>query len=222
MGYLISEREIVIQGLRLFCEHEALSFRTSRAMPRRSSKKLTASTNVAHRWICHRPSSIHGQGLYAQCIIPSDTRVIEYTGERITKAEARRREEQRRERQQRGGDGCVYIFDLNKKHDLDGRSPRNIARLINHSCAPNCRAETVRGRVWIIARREIAAGEEITFDYGFPYREWPLHPCHCGSPRCVGYIVNKPQRWRVRRLLRGRRKVPLAATTSGTDRRALS
>lgn len=169
----------------------------------------------ANRWIETRQSSIHGRGVYAACIIPSDTRVIEYTGERITKTEARLREQQRLERQQRGGDDCVYIFDLNKKWDLDGRSTSNLARLINHSCTPNCRAETIRGHVWIIARREIAAGEEITFDYGFPYAEWRLHPCRCGSLRCVGFIVNKPQRWRVRRLLRGQRKTKTVPKTSG-------
>ncbi len=170
---------------------------------------------AASRWIETRQSSIHGRGVYAACIIPSDTRVIEYTGERITKTEARLREQQRLARQKRGGDDCVYIFDLNKKWDLDGRSTRNLARLINHSCTPNCRAETIRGRVWIIARREIAAGEEITFDYGFPYAEWRLHPCRCGSTRCVGFIVNKPQRWRVRRLLRGQRTTRTAFKTSG-------
>jgi len=174
------------------------------------TKHRKRSRTVAIDLICSRQSSIHGRGVYARCLIPDGTRVVEYTGERITKAEARRREEQRKERQRRGGDDCVYIFDLNKKYDLDGRSTRNIARLINHSCAPNCRAETIRGRVWIIARREIAAGEEITFDYGFPYAEWQLHPCRCGAARCVGFIVNKPQRWRVRRILRGRRKTNLA------------
>ncbi len=179
-------------------------------MPRSLKDQKTA----ANRWIETRQSAIHGRGVYARGIIPSDTRVIEYTGERITKTEAKRREEQRLTRQKHGGDDCVYIFDLNKKWDLDGRSTRNLARLINHSCSPNCRAETIRGRVWIIARREIAVGEEITFDYGFPYAEWRLHPCRCGSPRCVGFIVNKPQRWRVRRLLRGQRKTPTAPKTN--------
>jgi hypothetical protein len=161
---------------------------------------------VSHRWIRCRRSTIHGRGVYARCAIPYDTRIIEYTGERITKTEAKKREAQRLERQRRGGDSCVYIFDLNKRHDLDGRSGKNSARLINHSCAPNCRAETIRGRVWIIARRDIAVGEELTFDYGFPYKEWRLHPCRCKAPRCVGFIVNKPQRWRVRRLLKAEQK----------------
>jgi hypothetical protein len=85
---------------------------------------------------------------------------------------------------------------------LDGRTRRNVARLINHSCAPNCRAETIRGRIWIIARGEIPSGEELTFDYGFALKEWRLHPCRCGSPKCAGYIVGGWQRWRLRRLVR--------------------
>lgn len=153
-------------------------------------------------WIRLERSTIHGQGVYAARPIPDGTRIIEYTGEKITKAEAWRREEQRLARLRAGGDGCVYIFDLNKRYDIDGRTTGNIARLINHSCAPNCRSETTRGRIWIVALRDIAAGEELSFDYGFPFSEWRMHPCRCGAPNCVGYIVNKPQRWRVRRLLR--------------------
>ena len=68
-------------------------------------------------------------------MIPAGTRVVEYTGERITKAEADRREKLRLARGRRGGDDCVYIFELNARHDLDGRTRRNVARLINHSCA---------------------------------------------------------------------------------------
>lgn len=141
--------------------------------------------------------------MYATEAVADGTRLIEYVGERITKPEARRREAQRVARQGRGGDASVYIFELNTRHDLDGRTTRNTARLINHSCKPNCQAETVRGRIWIVAKRDLAAGEELTFDYGFPYKEWPLHPCRCGAQGCVGYIVNGGQRWRLRRILRG-------------------
>jgi SET domain-containing protein len=131
--------------------------------------------------------------------------VLEYTGERITKREAARRELQRLERQRRGGDDCVYIFTLNQRHDLDGRRRSNLARLINHSCTPNCRSEIKRGRVWIVARRDIAASEELTFDYGFTFKEWQRHACRCGAPRCAGFIVAKDQRWRLRRIPRGER-----------------
>jgi len=153
-------------------------------------------------WIRADQSPIHGRGVYASQPIPMGTRVIEYVGERITKAEARRREQLRLRRQKRGGDGSVYIFELNRRYDLDGRMSANVARLINHSCAPNCRAETMRGRIWIIANRDISVGEELTFDYGYGFSEWRLHPCRCGAPRCPGFIINAAQRWRVRRIVR--------------------
>ena len=165
-----------------------------------STKKTDAST-----WIAHRKSAIHGRGVYARRPIPDGTRVIEYMGERITKPEALRREVQRLARQRKGGDDCVYIFNLNRRHDLDGRARGNIARLINHSCTPNCRTTIVRGRVWIEAGREIAVGEELTFDYGFSFTEWRNHPCRCGSRRCAGFIVGSHQRWRLRRLSRSER-----------------
>ncbi len=155
-------------------------------------------------------SAIHGRGVYARSAIPDGTRIVEYVGEKITKAEALRREEQRLQRLRNGGDGSVYVFILNKRHDLDGRQSRNIARLINHSCEPNCRAETIRGHIWIIARRDIREGEELTFDYGFPFNEWRQHPCRCGAPGCVGFIVNAGQRWRVRRILRQEKRAALS------------
>ena len=151
-------------------------------------------------WVVAAQSAIHGRGAYAAALIPDGTRVIEYTGERITKAEARRRESQRLERQRRGGDDSVYIFVLNRRHDLDGRTGRNVARLINHSCTPNCRVEVVRGRIWLVARREIPAGAELTFDYGFSFAEWAWHPCRCGGRRCPGFIVGSGQRWRLRKI----------------------
>lgn len=169
----------------------------------RAKKKILRA--APSRWVSHGKSSIHGQGVYAKELIPDGTRVIEYTGERITKKEAERREEQRLERGRKGGDDCVYIFDLNKKYDLDGRTRKNVARLINHSCKPNCRADNINGRIWIVARRKIPAGEELTFDYGFAFKEWRQHPCRCGSKRCAGFIVNGDQRWRLKKIPRAER-----------------
>lgn len=154
-------------------------------------------------WAELRNSTIHGRGLYASKAIPAGTKIIEYLGERITKAESERREELRLEKAQRGdGDGCVYIFELNKRHDLDGSMAWNTARLINHSCEGNCESSKVRGRIWIKAMRDITEGEELTFDYGFGVESWRSHPCRCGTAKCVGYIVAKTQRWRVRKHLR--------------------
>ncbi|MEO6004614.1 MAG: SET domain-containing protein-lysine N-methyltransferase [Opitutus sp.] len=190
----------------------------------RSIQRVGSDRSSGSPWIRSDRSAIHGRGVYARTAIPAGTRIIQYVGERITKSEARRRENQRLERQRRGGDGCVYVFELNGHFDLDGRMRGNVARLINHSCAPNSRSESIGGRIWIIAQRDIAEGEELTFDYGYGYNEWRLHPCRCGAPGCPGFIVNAAQRWRVRRILRraevlkraDERRAAKAAATSVT------
>lgn len=151
-------------------------------------------------------SGVHGYGIFARDFIPQGARIIEYLGERVTKAEAQRREDRRLERLAAGGDGCVYVFELNKRYDIDGNVSWNPARRINHSCAPNCETQNIRGRIWFIALRDIAPGEELNFDYGFGYSDWHEHPCRCGAKECVGYIVNSGQRWRVRRALASQKK----------------
>ena len=131
--------------------------------------------------VCFHRSAIHGIGGFARADIAAGTRVIEYAGERITKAESLRRCELNNE----------YIFSLDDTHDLDGNVPWNPARFLNHSCDPNCEAEPDAGRVWIVARRNIRAGEEITFNYGYDLEDYREHPCHCGAPDCVGHIVSE-------------------------------
>lgn len=168
-------------------------------------RRSISASHASSTWISARRSAIHGRGVYARRAIPDGTRIVEYTGERITKAESARREVLRLARHQRGQDACVYIFELNARHDLDGRSRGNVARLINHACAPNCRVDVLRGRIWIVARRDIAAGEELTFDYGFKFNDWRHHACRCGGARCAGFIVAKDQRWRLRRVSRTER-----------------
>jgi uncharacterized protein len=125
------------------------------------------------------PSPIHGQGGFATARITSGTRVIEYTGERITKAESCRRCEAQN----------WFIFGLDEEFDLDGNVEWNPARFLNHSCAPNCEAICEEGRVWIMALRDIQPGEEITFNYGYDLVDYQEHPCRCGAPGCAGYIV---------------------------------
>lgn len=172
-------------------------------MKKKKTATATGSRPAATKseWAKVRRSAIHGRGIIAARDIPAGTRIIEYVGERITKAESERRDAARLARAARGGDGCVYIFEVNKRHDIDGSVAWNTARLMNHSCDPNCESDKPRGRVWILARRDIAKGEELTYDYGFDVENWEDHPCRCGSPKCVGYIVAKGQRWRLRRLL---------------------
>jgi len=140
-----------------------------------SDQPLVAETAL----VCFHESVIHGKGGFAKANIAAGSRVIEYTGEKITKAESLRRCESNNE----------YIFSLDDTHDLDGNVPWNPARFLNHSCDPNCEAEPAGGRIWIVARRYIQAGEEITFNYGYDLEDYRDHLCHCAANGCVGYIV---------------------------------
>lgn len=140
-----------------------------------------------------RSSSIHNRGIFARCDIPNDSPIIEYVGEKITKAESARRGEALVERSKKTGGAAVYVFTLNQKYDIDGAKGNNPARYINHSCDPNCEAFIIRGRIWIYSLREIKAGEELTYNYGFDVDTWDEHPCRCGTDRCVGFIVEEKQ-----------------------------
>jgi len=130
-------------------------------------------------WIEFRRSIIHGTGGFARVAIPAGTRVIEYVGERITKAEAEKRCEANN----------YYIFTFDDEFDLDGSVDWNLARFLNHSCTPNCEAEWDEEQIWIVALRDIAPGEELCFNYGYELEDYQEHPCQCGAPECVGYIV---------------------------------
>ncbi len=110
-----------------------------------------------------------GLGLYAAVPFGRGAFVIEYTGERISNAEADRR-------------GGRYLFEVDERWTIDGRGRGNLARYINHSCRPNCVAEVVEGRIFLFAKRAIAAGEELTYDYGEEYLSDPAtmpNGCHC-------------------------------------------
>ena len=138
---------------------------------------MAAVTETAH--LIFKPSPIHGTGGFAKLDLRQGTRVIEYVGEHITKQESLER--------CRGGN--EYVFSLDEESDLDGNVDWNPARFLNHSCAPNGEAELIDGHIWILALRDIPAGEEVTFDYGYDLEDYRDHPCQCGAAGCVGYIV---------------------------------
>lgn len=140
-----------------------------------------------------RGSDIHGRGVYATGFIPAETRIIEYCGELIDKKVSERRALTQHAKSLKTGDAAVYIFTLTKNLDLDGNVPWNTARLINHSCSPNCEAWIEGRKIFIHSLRDIAAGEELTFDYGFDVDCYEDHPCLCGHPHCVGHIVSREQ-----------------------------
>ncbi len=153
-----------------------------------------------NEWLVIRSSPIHGKGAFARRHIPAGTRLIEYVGERIDKDESNRRCEL----------GNPYIFCINDEWDLDGAAVPNPARYFNHSCRPNCEARQEDDRIWIWALEDIAPGEELTYNYGYDLEEWRDHPCACGAPDCLGYIVAEEHHDRIRRQLREQAEAPLS------------
>lgn len=151
------------------------------------------------RTIEARHSAIDGSGVYATERIEAGAWVTEYTGERISVTEAERREKERQQHTGTSDEGRDYLYILDDTWAIDGRTSPSVARLINHSCEPNCQSDIIDGRVWIVATQDITPGTELTFDYGYTFRDGLAHPCRCGAPSCVGYIVAKHQRWRVQR-----------------------
>ncbi|MEM1158671.1 MAG: SET domain-containing protein-lysine N-methyltransferase [Verrucomicrobiota bacterium] len=140
-------------------------------------------------------SEIHGSGLFATKDLKKGQRIIEYVGEKISKEESYRRADKQLKKSNKSDDGAVYIFEIDEDHDIDGNVEWNPARLINHSCDPNCEASDEDGRIWIESVRKIKKGEELSYNYGYDLEHFEDHPCRCGSRNCVGYIV-KPEEWK--------------------------
>ena len=126
-----------------------------------------------------RSSDIHAAGCFTLEDIPCNTRVLEYAGERITKAEGDDRYE---------GRPFTYLFGVGDGEIvIDGHS---MAMFVNHSCDPNCETEETDGHVWIQAMRDIQPGEELTYDY-YLYDGDDEAPCYCGAKNCRGTMYGK-------------------------------
>jgi hypothetical protein len=134
-----------------------------------------------------RPSRIHSVGVYTSKPIRKGTRVVEYAGERITAEEADRRYD---------GASRTYLYGLDDgKTVIDGEG---LGAYLNHSCDPNCEIDEIKGRVWLFAIRDIAAGEELVWDYNL-YDDDDPAPCHCGSPKCRGTMYSPEWIAKIRR-----------------------
>ena len=141
-----------------------------------------------------KKSNIDNRGLYAAENIKKDTKIIEYKGKIITVRETDTNPKF-------DNDKAIYLFNLNKKYDLDGDFKYNTARLINHSCEPNCEVDGVGLKLWIYSIKDIKKNDELTYDYGFSFdKDYKDFPCRCGAKKCVGFIVNSQSRWRIKKL----------------------
>ena len=140
-----------------------------------------------------KKSNIDKRGLYASRDIKDGTKIIEYKGKIVTKKKVE-------EDSKFDNDKAIYLFNLNKKYDLDGNFKFNTARLINHSCNPNCEVVGKGLKLWINSIRDIKKDEELTYDYGFSFdKDYKQFPCKCGEKNCVGYIVCARSRWRLKK-----------------------
>jgi len=115
------------------------------------------------------PSRIAGQGLFAAQDIRQGTKIIRYIRQKITQAESDRRL----------AAGNAYIIGLNERYAIAGSTPKNTARSINHSCDPNCETEQFGNTIWLVAIKNVRAGEELTYNYGYDDEDYANNPCHC-------------------------------------------
>ncbi|HVW79026.1 MAG TPA: SET domain-containing protein-lysine N-methyltransferase [Alloacidobacterium sp.] len=129
-----------------------------------------------------RSSAIHAAGCYTTAPIKKGTRIVEYTGPRITKEEADEKYQD---------SPTTYLFGIGDgDFVIDGHGT---AMFINHSCDPNCETDEVRGRVWIKAIRDIAAGEELTYEYNLYDGEDDDCQCNCGAEKCRGTMFSEEE-----------------------------
>ena len=140
-----------------------------------------------------RDSALHGLGVFATRAIAKGTRVLEYLGERITHKEADRRYEDKDE-----NDNHTFLFIVDGRTVIDAGVEGNEARFVNHGCDPNCESVIEERRVFIEAIRDIAAGEELTYDYQIqreaddPPNVDEIFACRCGAAQCRGTMLWPP------------------------------
>lgn len=140
-----------------------------------------------------KKSRVHGSGIFACENIKKNKKIIQYIGEKVSRKEGDKRSERRIKKYLNSKKtGSVYIFELNKKFDIDGSPAYNKARYINHSCNPNCEVEITNGQIWIQSIKRIKKGEELSYDYGYEFdsEDYTDHICKCGSKNCIGYIIS--------------------------------
>lgn len=149
------------------------------AAPARSARRIQV-----------RRSGVHGKGVFALTALAAGERLAEYTGETISWDEALRRHPHDPEQPNH-----TFYFHLDEAWVIDAKVGGNSSRWINHSCVPNCEASQEGQRVFIHALRDIAAGEELFYDYGLVIDE-PLtdalkadYPCWCGHGACRGTLL---------------------------------
>ncbi|MEY3519412.1 SET domain-containing protein [Limnohabitans sp. 2KL-51] len=135
-------------------------------------------------------SAVHGKGVFATRQLAAGERVIEYVGEVISMAQAIARHPH-----DPSNPDHTFYFHLDDGRVIDALHGGNDSKWINHSCRPNCVPDEDRGRIFILTRRLVFKGEELTFDYGLVSDE-PVsealkarYACRCGAKKCRGTML---------------------------------
>ena len=148
-----------------------------------------------------RNSEIHGRGVFALRRIRKGTRILEYTGERISNKEADRRYDDDNMKRHH-----TFLFTLDSKTCIDGsiKTGGGDASFINHSCEPNCEAVITGRKIFIHALHTIEPGTELAYDYQYERtgendaKLEKFYVCKCGAPNCRGSIMKPAKKKRSR------------------------
>ncbi|KAJ3188104.1 histone methyltransferase set2 [Irineochytrium annulatum] len=129
-----------------------------------------------------------GYGLRTKVPLRKNTFVIEYLGEVVSAGAFMKRSKEYAEQ----GSKHFYFMSLKSDVFIDAQNRGNIARFVNHSCDPNCEVQKWmvgnHHRMGIFTKRELKAGEELTFDYKFERYGGEPQKCFCGEAKCKGVI----------------------------------
>ena len=142
-----------------------------------------------------RRSGVHGKGVFALQDIAEGDMVAEYVGEVISWDEA-----QDRHPHDPAQPNHTFYFHVDADRVIDANFGGNASRWINHACEPNCETDEREGRIFIMALRDIAQGEELNYDYGLMLEERYTpklkaeYPCWCGAPSCRGTLLAPKRR----------------------------
>ena len=169
------------------------------SMPQNGADTITVPrrTDFSPPLYVVRESPIHGRGVFAARYIRKGTKILEYTGERISNKEADRRYDDTKMKRHH-----TFLFTLDKKTCIDGAlsAGGGDASFINHSCDPNCEAIINGKKIFIHALRGIEAGTELAYDYQYERTgedDDELEKfsfCRCGAPQCRGTIMKPAQK----------------------------
>jgi hypothetical protein len=159
-------------------------------LPAGGRRAVGANTRSRNSPVEVRGSGVHGRGVFATRAIRKGERIIEYAGRRISWKTAIKMPDTDPE-----NPNHTKFFGLDDGTVIDPSVGGNESQWINHSCSPNCRTDEEKGLIYVVARRNLKQGEELSYDYCLEVegrRTKKLEKdfgCNCGAARCRGTML---------------------------------